>query len=100
MGEFSVSAGKVRNEVNELRELGGRFRKQVETLKQTESGLNGMWEGESRSAFHKAFCADVNQMESFYGTVLTFIRTLEEIVSKYENAERKNLDVATRRKYG
>ena len=52
MGEFSVSAGRVRTE-----------------------------------------------MESFYGTVLTFVRTLDEIVNKYEAAERRNLDIATRRNY-
>nr|WP_027871343.1 WXG100 family type VII secretion target [[Eubacterium] cellulosolvens] len=99
MGEFSVSAGKVRSELNELAALNSRFRKQVEELKQTESSLNGMWEGASRTAFHNAFHADSLQMESFYGTVLTFVRTLDEIVNKYEAAERQNLDIATRRNY-
>jgi WXG100 family type VII secretion target len=99
MGEFSVSAGRVRTEINELAALNSRFKKQVEELRQTEGSLNGMWEGESRAAFHNAFHADSLQMESFYGTVLTFVRTLDEIVNKYEAAERRNLDIATRRNY-
>ena len=58
-----------------------------------------MWEGEAKTAFHKAFTQDVTQMHNFYNAIEQYVQKLDQIATAYEQAEKKNTATATTRKY-
>ena len=64
-----------------------------------ENGLNSMWEGEARNAFHTAFGNDVQQMGTFYNTVAKYVETLLNAAAKYQEAEMLNVEIGKTRKY-
>jgi WXG100 family type VII secretion target len=87
------------DKANELKNLNSRFKSQYESLKTTESALNGMWEGEAKTAFHTAFTSDITQMSNFYNAIERYVQTLQQIAAEYEKAEGKNVSTASTRKY-
>ena len=99
MTDFSVSVQDLRTKVDSLRTLNSEFKSKTDDLSTTEAALNGMWEGEAREAFHRAFDSDITQMSNFYNAIEVYAQRLEEIATRYENAESQNLDIATTRSY-
>ena len=89
---IQVTTATLKNKANE-------FKSQVENLKSAESSLNGMWEGEAKTAFHKAFTQDITQMHNFYNAIEQYVQKLDQIATAYEQAEKKNIATATTRKY-
>ena len=61
---IQVTTATLKNKANELKSLNSKFKSQVENLKSAESSLNGMWEGEAKTAFHKAFITSIMQLNS------------------------------------
>ena len=92
---IQVTTATLKNKANELKSLNSKFKSQVENLKSAESSLNGMWEGEAKTAFHKAF----TQMHNFYNAIEQYVQKLDQIATAYEQAEKKNIATATTRKY-
>ncbi len=99
MTDFSVSVQDLRTKVEALRTLNSEFKARTNDLTNTESSLNGMWEGEARDAFHNAFQSDITQMGNFYNAIEVYAMRLDEMASRYEAAESVNLDIATERTY-
>lgn len=99
MAEFSVSAKELRSKASELRNQNQAFKGQVDDLAGQEGQLITMWDGQAKDAFHKAFEHDKNCMEDFHAIIEDYCRVLDEIAQKYEDAERKNLDIANQRNY-
>ncbi len=93
MSEFSVMITELQKKAEMLSERNRQYLKQVEGLQETEASLHGMWEGESRDAFHGSFSRDMQQMMIFYRTVTEYVRSLFEIVQKYQMAEKRNLEI-------
>ena len=85
---IQVTTATLKNKANELKNLNS-----------AESSLNGMWEGEAKDAFHKAFSQDITQMHNFYNAIEQYVQKLEQIAAAYEKAEKKNTSTATTRKY-
>ena len=96
---IQVTTATLKNKANELKSLNSKFKSQVENLKSAESSLNGMWEGEAKTAFHKAFTQDITQMHNFYNAIEQYVQKLDQIATAYEQAEKKNISTATTRKY-
>ena len=96
---IQVTTATLKNKANELKNLNSKFKSQVENLNSEESSLNGMWEGEAKDAFHKAFSQDITQMHNFYNAIEQYVQKLEQIAAAYEKAEKKNTSTATTRKY-
>lgn len=96
---IQVTTATLKNKANELKNLNSKFKSQVENLNSAESSLNGMWEGEVKDAFHKAFSQDITQMHNFYNAIEQYVQKLEQIAAAYEKAEKKNTSTATTRKY-
>lgn len=96
---IQVTPKTLTNKANELKNLNSRFKSQYENLKSTEGRLNGMWEGEAKTAFHNAFSKDIVQMQNFHDLVDRYIASLNQIAAKYQAAESKNLGTASTRKY-
>lgn len=99
MAEIKVTSGELKNKASELRQLNGQFKKSVEEMTSNEQQLIGMWDGESKDAFHNAYNSDKSQMDVFYDTIEKYCQALEKNAAQYEMAEKKNLSTASTRSY-
>ena len=77
--------------------LNEQFKTQVTELESSEATLNGQWDGAANEAFHKAFMYDKNYMDQFYSLILKYCDALEQIATKYDQAEAANENTATTR---
>ena len=99
MAEIYVSASQIQNKAMELKEYNSGFKNQVGILESQESELIGMWEGEARNAFDKAFKSDKAQFDNFYNLIEQYVSALEQIAAKYAQAENTNIATASSRSY-
>lgn len=99
MGCFEVTSHEVRNKANSLQELNGQFRNKATELETQEGSLISMWEGEAKNAFHIAFTHDKEQMDSFAQLIDRYVQALLDIAQRYEEAERRALELAQARNY-
>ena len=99
MGAITVTASQLKSTASELRSQNGQFKSQVGNLESQEGTLASQWEGNAKDAFHKAFMDDKGNWDKFYELIEQYCTTLEEIAKKYEEAEQKNTDTATARRY-
>lgn len=99
MSAFSVTSTKLRESAEELRRLNSQFMSTREELISEENALKGMWEGMANEAFHGAFTRDSGQMEVFCTEIGRYAQALESIAEKYEEAERRNEQLASVRSY-
>ena len=99
MAEFKVTSSQLISKANELKQLNNQFKTAVSDMTSTESSLMGMWDGDSKEAFHKAYTSDKNQMDVFYQTIEKYCEALEASAKKYDEAESKNVQTATTRSY-
>lgn len=99
MAEIKVTPSEVRNKANELRSLNTQFKSKVEALVNSETSLTGMWEGDSKAAFHTAFNNDRTQMDNFHTTIEQYATALDNIATEYENKEALNVQIASNRSY-
>ncbi|MCR5526159.1 MAG: WXG100 family type VII secretion target [Lachnospiraceae bacterium] len=94
MSEILVTAAQLRAKAEELENLRNQYKTQIDKLTETESALNGMWEGDARQSFHTAFATDQNQFSEFGTSVQQYVQVLQQIVQKYEQSEAKNVQIA------
>ncbi len=100
MAEIKVTAAQLKAKAGDLQQLNETFKTRVNSLEETETALAGMWEGEAKDAFHKAFTSDKTQMNNFYNAIAQYVRVMEEIAARYAQAEAVNVNTATSRTYG
>lgn len=99
MAEFMVTSATLNSKAVELEGFNGELKNQVDKLSTSEQALSGMWEGEAREAFRKAFEHDKTEMLEFYNAIVTYVNTLREIAKKYDQAEATNVSTAKTRNY-
>ena len=99
MGAITVTASQLRTKAGELRALNGQFKSQVGNLENQEGTLSTQWEGDAKTAFHNAFITDKTKWDQFNQLIEQYCTTLESIAQKYEEAENRNTDTATKRSY-
>ncbi len=99
MAELIVTAAQLRSKAQELQQLNQTFKAKVDSLEETETALGGMWEGDAKEAFHKAFNSDKIQMTNFYNAIAQYVSVMEQIAAKYEQAESQNVQTASARNY-
>ena len=99
MAQIKVTSTQLRSKANELRQLNNRFNSAVTSMTSTVSSLMNMWDGEAKTAFHKAYTSDKNQMDTFYQTIEKYCQALENNAKKYDEMESKNVQTATSRTY-
>lgn len=96
---FIVTTGSLRAKAAELRAMNIDFKTHVDHLRQQESSLNAMWDGQANDAFHRAFTSDAQQMDAFKLAIDQYCDVLLQIAEKYEKAENKNTVTANVRTY-
>lgn len=99
MAFFQVTSSELRNKASRLQELNGQFKAKAAELGEKEASLCSMWEGEAKNAFHQAFLNDRQQMDAFYQLIGQYVQALLEIAARYEEAEARNREIASARKY-
>lgn len=99
MSKFNVTTAKLREGANQLSEMNQNFISAVSELESLKATLDSMWDGQANSAFNNAMARDVEQMRGFSTAISTYIATLNEIAARYDLAEARNTDTATRRTY-
>ncbi len=99
MSEMVINSSTIKAQAENLSNLNVQFQSQVNELKNIESTLNSSWDGEARVTFHSAFQSDVDQMDNFFQVISQYVGTLMNIASRYEQAENKNVEIASTRTY-
>jgi WXG100 family type VII secretion target len=99
MAEIRVTSSELRTKAEELRRDNGQFKTLVGNLESSEQELASMWEGDAKEAFHNAFQNDKIQMDNFYNLIEQYCVTLENIATKYDQAEAANQATAVQRSY-
>ena len=99
MSEMVINSSTIKAQAENLSNLNVQFQSQVNELKNIESTLNSSWDGEARVTFHNAFQSDVDQMDNFFKVISQYVATLMNIAARYEQAENKNIDIASTRTY-
>lgn len=99
MAEIKVTSGELKNKATALRQLNTNLKKAVEEMTSNENSLVGMWDGEAKEAFHKAYESDRNQMDTFSQVIEKYCIALENNAAKYEQMEAKSLKLASERSY-
>lgn len=94
-GMIQVTPSALRNKAGELRAQNKLLRTYIESMRNQEQGLRGMWEGEAHDIFAREFMKDAGKMDEFCAAIDTFAASLEEIASEYERAENTNTMTAT-----
>ncbi len=94
-----VSAAEMLAKADELENLNNQFKTQIDALEATEGTLIGMWEGETKEAFHTAFHNDKVQLTNFYNAIKLYVLSLRQIAARYQQAEATNMETATARTY-
>jgi len=99
MGLIRVSEQNLKRESEQLKQYNDKFKRLIGELESIENSLNQMWDGDANDKFHEAFNRDKIQLNNFYNTMNTYVTTLVQVVSKYAQAEQRNVQIATERKY-
>ena len=99
MAYFCVTSSGLRQSAEELTQQNRRFLADAENLDAAEAALKGMWEGNANEAFHSAFLRDRTQMDAFHTAIEQYVQALLVIAAKYEEAEAKNMQIASERHY-
>ncbi len=99
MSQFSVTYQRINSTIQQLTNLNRQFKSAVNTLESTERQLNGMWEGEAKQAFDRAFHSDKVQMDNFYNALQQYINVLTNSLSEYQRTEGQNTQIANSRNY-
>ncbi len=97
--QFTVTTAELNQKAGELRANNRNLTTQIENLKNQHSALHGMWEGDAKNAFDKAFNQDIQQMHDFYSEINKYVDKLVEIAKTYEQAEARNVETAHIRTY-
>ncbi|MBQ8305265.1 MAG: WXG100 family type VII secretion target [Blautia sp.] len=95
--EIRVTSAALRSRREELEQANGQFRELLERLESTVGMLAASWEGESHDAFYQAFKEDRGKMDLFSDTVRAYGATLDNMINKYEAAEKANTILARSR---
>lgn len=94
-GMIQVTPKTLRDKASELRNQNKTMRSQIENLRTQENSLNGMWEGEARDTFKNDFTKNMTKMDEFCAAIDSYANALDNIATQYENAEHKNVGIAT-----
>ena len=99
MSMFEVTSSELRSKAEALLNLNSQFAAGKSDLEGKEGALISMWEGEAKRLFHDAFLRDCEQMDVFKALIEEYVNALLEIAQRYEEAEKRNAELASARSY-
>ena len=99
MAQITVTTTELSRKMDELQNSNNQLNQQIEQLKGQENNLCSLWEGEARDKFDQEFKNDVQQMMDFHKAIGDYVAKLGTIINAYNDAERRNLEVASNRTF-
>ena len=99
MALIRVSANELKARAEQLNQENANLKAKIEEFDAAAQALAAQWEGEARDAFVNACNMDKTQMDNFSQVIAQFYQALLDIAQKYEEAEERNLNIATTRSY-
>lgn len=99
MALIRVSSQELRSKASELRNLNGQLKSQTAEFQGGAQELGATWEGDAKQAFIKATESDKQQMDRFAELIEKYCLALEEDAKRYDEAEARNAQIASSRKY-
>ncbi len=99
MAFFQVTSSELRKRAGKISDLNSQFKSKAVQLSEQEAALCSMWEGQAKDSFHQAFLRDRQQMDAFGQLIAQYVQALLEIAVRYEEAEKRNREIASTRNY-
>ncbi len=99
MAEFKLTEAQLRTKADDLEQLNASFKGKIDSLEETEAALMGMWDGDAKEAFNRAFNNDKIQMTNFYNAIAQYVAVLRQVAANYAQAENTNVNTASTRNY-
>lgn len=99
MASIKVTSIELRGAASNLREYNGNLKSQVASLENSEATLNGQWQGDANTAFHKAFLENKVFMDKFVAEIEKYCAALETAAAKYDAKEAANVEIVAQRKH-
>lgn len=100
MATLYLDLAQLTERANELETINEQFLTELAVLNDREAELAGMWEGEAKEAFRRAYASDAVQMKNFYNAISVYVQQLRIIIECYKRYEFVNRELATSRTYG
>ncbi|MBR4763838.1 MAG: WXG100 family type VII secretion target [Lachnospiraceae bacterium] len=99
MAEFNVTLEQLKSIAEQLEQKNQQFKSQADGLNETFAALNTMWEGDAKTDYQTEFQKDQVQMQNFYNNICCYVNALNMIITAYQEAENKNIELAVTRIY-
>ncbi len=100
MALLYLDVAQLTERANELETLNEQLLAEIGVLNEREAELAGMWEGEAKEEFRRAYASDAVQMKNFYNAIRIYIQQLRLIIECYRKYEAFNAALARSRRYG
>lgn len=100
MAELNVAIGTLTSKAEELEQLNATLDSMIKSLEETEAALLSMWDGSAKAEFDRAFKHDMVNLRNFYNAIIAYINALRNAISRYVDAENRNIEIARTRTYG
>ncbi|HJD21104.1 MAG TPA: WXG100 family type VII secretion target [Candidatus Gemmiger faecigallinarum] len=99
MAKIVVTSVTLQTGAEDLQNLNAQFKASVNALNDLEENLSGMWEGDAKEAFRRAFQSDKIQMDNFFNAIEVYVQRLLAAAQRYAQAEAQNVETANNRTY-
>ena len=96
MAEIYVAgSSSLQQVIDDLTRLNQDFRTKAADIDSEHSQLVTKWEGDASDAFENHYRAERSNFENFATAIDEYIAGLREILSSYENAESRNVQIGS-----
>lgn len=92
MSDYLVNPADIARIMEELTADNETLAGRIEQLRQLQSELTGIWEGEAEQVFQSAMTNDISALESYHALVQQYCLALQEIATEYAETELDNLE--------
>lgn len=97
MSELYVqSSSSIQGVISRLTTLLGDFDKVANDIRSEHKTLVTKWEGDASTAFHDTFVKQEPNLTNFHDAIDEYIKALTTILGVYEQAEQKNVGIASK----
>ena len=97
MSQLKVTSAKLRSAKSQLDNQNKQLESQIQTLQQVQKRLTSMWQGDANTAFDNVFNKDIQQFATFRNLIRDYGPVLERAAQTYDDKERKNVEIASKR---
>lgn len=92
MSDYLVNPADIVRIMEELTADNETLAGRIEQLRQLQSELTGIWEGEAEQSFQSTMTNDISALESYHSLVQQYCLALQDIAAVYVETELDNLE--------